>query len=81
MKTKVNTNKKVSTEPKSEPLKQGAVMRSAKDFKVGQNVRLKDDFDCLLWVAKHNGKKCLKIATCLGWRYFEPENWNDVLPS
>jgi hypothetical protein len=56
------------------------VVRTAKDFKLGQAVRLKDDFDSVLWVAKHNGKKCLKMATCLGWRYFEPEDWNDALP-
>ena len=59
--------------------KEKIVMPSYNNFKIGQTVTLKHDFGIYLMVAKYNGKKCLKIATCTGWRYFEPENWEDVI--
>lgn len=65
--------------PHNQPLQQTAVRNSAsKLFKVGDIVSLKGDENGRFWVAKKDGKKCLKVAGCLGWMYFEPKNWEDV---
>jgi hypothetical protein len=61
------------------PLQQTAIRRSASSkFKVGDIVSLRNDEQGRFWVAKKDGKKCLKMAGCLGWMYFQPENWDDV---
>lgn len=52
---------------------------SKSKFKQGDIVSLRLDENERFWVTKKDGKKCLKMAGTLGWMYFEPENWDDVI--